>query len=125
MITCRIQSHTTGGSRRGGARRGGGAERGGTWSGAKQGGMGRVGSPRRQPSRLRKASKTAVLDDPSEARTNEILCKPNRGTQRVVGERFIRGTRSALRSWLLTSGRRLFVSANPFLARHVREMYLQ
>ena len=37
------------------------------------------------------ASKTRCLNDSPEARTNEILCKPNAGTKSPVDERFIRG----------------------------------
>ena len=40
----------------------------------------------------------------SGARANEILCKADQGRQRAVDDRFISGTTSALRSWLLTSG---------------------
>ena len=66
--------HTTGGSGRGETRHGwagrGGAGRGG--SGRRQ-----VCSPSRQLSHLPSwESKTTVLDDFSETRTNEILCKP-------------------------------------------------
>ena len=62
--------HTTGRAGRGG--------------GAEQGGVGRrqVGAPRKQPASLpAKSPKTAVRDLSSEARTNEILCKPSRGTR--------------------------------------------
>ena len=63
----------------GGARRGGGAERG--WAG-------QVGSPWRQPSlmlsRASRASRTSVLTTYSEARKNEIPCKPNGETRQPV-----------------------------------------
>ena len=64
--------HTTGGAGRDGAGRSG-------VGGAGQGGLGRrrVCSLWRQPTLLlSRESKTTVLDDSSEARTNEILCKP-------------------------------------------------
>ena len=63
--------HTTGGSSgRRTTRQRGGAEPGRT-------GRRRIGSPRRQLSLvLSKASSTPVLNDSSEARTSEILCKP-------------------------------------------------
>ena len=104
--------HTTGGSRRG-AGRGGGA------------GSGKIGyrqnnPPRRQGSPVpSKASRTYCLNVSSEARTNEILCKPNAGTKSAVDQRpitgssavyprFIRGLsarREALfLSWLLNGG---------------------
>ena len=95
--------HTAGGSGRG-ARRGGGAVLGRT-------GCQQNGSPRRQASPvLSKASQTRRLNDPPEARTSEILFKPM-GEQNpwlttsssAVYPRFISGTASALRSWLLTS----------------------
>ena len=64
----------------------------------------RVGSPRRQPSlllsRASRASKTTVLNDSPEARTNEILCK----LIEEHNEPLFRWTRAALRSWLLTNG---------------------
>ena len=72
----------------------------------------RVRSLRRQPSplpsRTSRASKTTVMDVSSKARTNEILCKPEKehNEQLIRGlfavySRFIRGTMAALRSWLL------------------------
>ena len=73
----------------------GGAGRGGSGrGGAGQGGKGRrrVGAPRKQPSILpSREPKTTLLDISSEARTNEILCKPNRGTQRAVDDRLTSG----------------------------------
>ena len=98
--------HTTGASGRS-ARRGGGA------------GSGRTGrqqncSPRKQATLVpSKASKTRLLVSP-EARTSEILCKPNAGTKPAVDERFNRRTRSALCSWLLTSGSTPFCLCKPF-----------
>ena len=93
------------GSGRTAGRRGGGA------------GSGRTGrrqniSPRRQASLVpSKASKTRRLNVSPEARTSEFRCKPmeehnDRLTSGLcpVYVRFITGTRSALRSWLLTSG---------------------
>ena len=60
-----------------------------------------------------------------EARTSEILCKPNAGTKSPVDEQFIRGL-TAGREAVFVPGcrpvdRRLFVSVNPFHARRVRE----
>ena len=106
--------HTTGGSGRG-ARRGGGA------------GSGRIGCQQNCPPRRRaslappKASKTRRLNIPPEARTSEILFKPmgeqnprlTRGLSPGRGALFLPGC------W--TVDRRLFVSANPFHAKHVRE----
>ena len=96
---------------RGGARRRTAARR----AGAAQGRMGRrrVGSPRKQPSLLpslpSRASKTTVLNVSSEARIKEILHKSMEQSSRLtrsvsaVDNRFTSGTKSALRSWLLTS----------------------
>ena len=103
--------HTTGGSGRG-ARRGGGAGPGRT-------GRRQNSSPRRQASLVpSKASKTRLLNVSPEARTSEILCKPNGGTKSAVDNavypRFITGTRSALRSWLPTSGPTPFCLCKPF-----------
>ena len=106
--------HTTGVSRRG-ARRGGGAGSGRTVCQQNC-------SPRGQyffvPS---KASKTRRLNVSPEARTSEILCKPmeeqnprlTTGSSPVY-QRFITGTRSALFSWLLTSGPTPFCLCKPF-----------
>ena len=106
--------HTTGGSGRG-ARRGGRV------------GSGRVGcqqnfSHRKHKSLvLSKGSKKRRLSVSPEARTNEILCKQmeernerlTRGLS-AVDKLFIRGTRSALCSWLLTSGPTPFCLCKPF-----------
>ena len=60
-------------------------------------GSGRIGcqqnwSPRRQASLVpSRASKTRRLNVFPEARTSEILCKPNAGTKSAVDPRFIRG----------------------------------
>ena len=81
--------------------------RGGAGSGRT--GRRRIGSPRRQPSLApSKASYRPVLNNSSEARTSEILCKPMEEqkphlTSTALDQRFIRGTTSALRSWLLTN----------------------
>ena len=96
--------HITGGSGRS-ARRSGRA------------GSGKIGcqqnsSPRKQKSSvLSKASKKRRFNVSPEARTSEILCKPTEEqNQRLtrglspVHQRFIGGTRSALCSWLPTSG---------------------
>ena len=94
-------------------------------------GSGRTGcqqncSPRRQgPPVPPKASNSRRLDVSPEARTSEILCKPNAGTKSPVDDRFIRCL-SPRREALFLSGcwpvdRRLFVSVNLFHARHVRE----
>ena len=96
--------HTTGGSGRG-AWRSGGA------------GSGRTGCqqncpPRRQASPVPpKASKTRRLNISPETRTSEIPCKPmEEQNPRLTRDsspvypRFINRTRSALCSWLLTSG---------------------
>ena len=106
--------HTTGGSGRG-ARRSGRA------------GSGRIGcqqnySPRKQRSLVpSKASKKRRFNVSPEAQTNEILCKPTeKQNQRLttssspVYPRFISGTRSALSSWLLTSGTTPFCLCKPF-----------
>ena len=74
----------------------------------------RVDSPRRQPCPVPpmafRASRTTVLNIPPEARTNEIACKSieehnERLTRKLPADypKFIRGTKTALRSWLLTS----------------------
>ena len=106
--------HTTGGSGRG-ARRSGRA------------GSGKIGcqqnySPRKQKSTVpSKASKKRRFNVSPEARTSEILCKPteeqnDRLTSGLspVYHRFISGTRSALCSWLLTSGPTPFCLCKPF-----------
>ena len=101
------RGHTTGGSGRG-ARRGGGAGSGST-------GCQQSCSSRKQASLVpSKASKTRRLNDFPEARTSEILCKPNAGTKSPVDNRFVTGTRSALRCWLLTSGPTPFCLCEPF-----------
>ena len=96
--------HTTGGSGRRGARRGSAA-------GPGRKGRRHVGWPRSKPSlQPARVSWTTVLNIPLQARTKEILCKPmeeqnprlTRGSSAVY-PRFISGTASALRSWLLTS----------------------
>ena len=113
--------HTTGGSGRS-ARRSGRA------------GSGKIGcqqnySPRKQKSTVpSKASKKRRFNVSPEARTSEILCKPTEEqNQRLTRGlyRFISGL-SAGREALFVPGcrpveRRLFVSVNPFHARHVRE----
>ena len=73
------------------------------------------------------------LDLPVKARTREIPCKPNVGTRNhrlttdlsVVHSRFISRTRSALRSWMLTSRPMPFCFCKPFSSQgcpgiHVR-----
>ena len=111
--------HTTGGSGRG-ARWGGGA------------GSGRIGcqqnclSMRQASLVLSKASKTRRLNVSPEPRTSEILCKPKkeqnpRLTSSPVQQRFNRGTRSALRSWLLTSAPTHFCLCKPFSCKRGRE----
>ena len=100
------------------------------WSGARRGGgagLGRTGrrqnsSPRRQASLLpSKASETRRLKVSPEERTSEILCKPmeehnDRLTSglRPVYVRFITRTKSALCSWLLTSGPSPLCLCKPF-----------
>ena len=65
----------------------------------------RVDALRRKPSVLpSRVPKTTVLNVSLEARTNEILCKPDRGTQRAVDYRLITETASALRSRLQING---------------------
>ena len=72
---------------------------------ARPGRAGRGGAPmRRLFMSTFRAPNTTVLDASPEAQTKEILCKPDQGTQRPVDERFISGTRSILRSWMLTNG---------------------
>ena len=103
--------HTTGGSGRS-ARRSGRA------------GSGKIGcqqnySPRKQKSTVpSKASKKRRFNVSPEARTSEILCKPTEEqNQRLtipVYQRFISGTRSALCSWLPTSGTTPFCLCKPF-----------
>ena len=60
-----------------------------------------------------------------EARTNEILCKPNVGTKSAVDERLTSGLTAKREALFVLScwpvDRRLFVFVNPFHARHVRE----
>ena len=112
--------HTTGGSGRG-ARQGGGA------------GLGRTGrrqnsSPSNQASLAPvKAPKTSRPNASPEKRNSEILCKPmeehnNRLTRglRLVDVRFITGTRSSLRSWLLTSGPKTTCFCKPFSRKACR-----
>ena len=78
---------------------------------------------------LFKASKTRRFNVSREARTSEILCKPTEEpNQRLtsglsaVHQRFSSRARSALCSWLPTSGTTpFFVPVNPLHARHVRE----
>ena len=94
----------------------GGAEPGRT-------GRRRIGSPRRQLTLAPpKASSTPVLNDSSEARTSEILCKP----MEEQNPRLTSGS-SAGREALLVPGCslvdcRLFVSANPSHPKDVREL---
>ena len=57
-----------------------------------------------------RASKTTVLNDPWEARANEVLCKP----VEEHDNRLTRGTTAALRSWLLTSGPSPICLCKPF-----------
>ena len=105
-----------------GARRCGGARSGRT-------GYQQNCSPRRQTSLApSKMSKKRLLSVSPEVRTSETLCKPmeEQSSRLTTGSfpvysRFIRRTRSALSSWLLTSGPTIFVPVNPFHARHVRE----
>ena len=66
--------------------------------------------------------------DSQEARTSEILCKPTtEQNQRLtrclstVYHRFISGKRSVFVPCFRPVERRLFISINPFHARHVRE----
>ena len=87
--------HTTGGSRRGGARRGGRA-------GPGQTGRRRVCPPRKQATPLSpRASKTTVLNDPSEARTNEQAYLSNPKPGHITGG----SGRSARRSGRAGSGK--------------------
>ena len=106
--------HITGGSRRG-ARRGGGAKSGRSVCQQNC-------SPREQSFlALSRASKTRRLNVSPEARTSEILCKPmeeqnprlTTGSSAVY-QRFITGTRTALSSWLPTSGTTPFRLCKPF-----------
>ena len=106
--------HTTGGSRRG-ARRGGGA---GSSRTICQQNCPPSGQSFLVPS---KASKTRRLNVSPEARISKILCKPmeeqnprlTTGSSPVY-QRLITGTRSALSSWLLTSGPTPFCLCKPF-----------
>ena len=85
-----------GAARQGAAGRGGAMWDGGGWTRPR---LRRNDAPGRKPSILPpRAPKTTVMDDSSEARTKEILCKPDRGAQRAVDERFISGTKNALLS---------------------------
>ena len=106
--------HITGGSQWG-ARRGDGAGSGRTVREQKC-------APREQSFfAFSKASRTRRLNVSPEAQTSEILCKPmeeqnprlTTGTSAVY-LRFITGTRSALCSWLPTSGTTLFCLCKPF-----------
>ena len=95
--------HTTGGSGRG-ARRSGRA-------GSRKIGCQQNCSPSRQASLVPpKASKTRRLNVSREARTSEILCKPTE----EPNQRFTSGARSALCSWLPTSGTTPFCLCKPF-----------
>ena len=115
--TCRIQNPDTPRAGRVG-RRTAGRLRGGPGRIRRR----RVCSRRTQPSLVpSRASKTTVLNSPSEARTSEILCKP-------MEEQSPRLTRSLSpgREALFVPGcwpmyQRLFVFVNPCHARHVRE----
>ena len=78
---------------------------------------------------LQGIEETTLLRFP-EARTSEILCKPteernHRLTRGLspVDPRFISEVRSALCSWLPTSGTTPFFVGNPFHARHIRENF--
>ena len=106
--------HTTGGSRQG-ARRGGGA-------GSSRTVCQQNCSPREQSFlALPKASKTRRRDVSRQERTSEILCKPmeeqnprlTTGSSAVY-QRFMTGTRSALSSWLPTSGTTPYCLCKPF-----------
>ena len=110
--------HTTGASGQG-ARRGGGAGPGRT-------GRRQNSSPRRQASLAPpKASKKRFPNVSPEARTSKILCKPNAGTKSPVDKRFVSDLSPGRETLFVPGcrpvGRRLFVSVNPFHARHVRE----
>ena len=106
--------HTTGGSDRS-ARRSGRA-------GSAKIGCQQNYSPRKQKPTVRsKASKKRRFNVSPEARTSEILCKPTEEqNQRLTRglspayHRFISGTRSALCSWLPTSGTAPFCLCKPF-----------
>ena len=114
------------------ARRGGGAKQSRAWQG--RAGRGRTGrgearrddAPRGQSSiSISRAPKTPVLDDPSEARTNKILCKTNRRTLRAFDTRLCvvyprddgRSSFRAADQWTDV----FFVFVNLFHARHVQE----
>ena len=89
----------------------------------------RPGSPRRQPSILfSRRSKKALLGAFQEVRTRETLCKSvEKQKPRLtidlseVDTQFFRGTKCALRSWPRPVYRCLFIFANLFYTRHVRE----
>lgn len=97
-----------GGARLGGAVRGGAGQR-------------QFGAPRRQLTILpSSAPKTTVLNIHSEARNNEILCKPNGGTRRAVDKQFINRTTNTVRSWLWPMDRRLCCLCKPWSCRAYR-----
>ena len=119
--TCRIQNPDIPRAGRVGAP-GGAAGRGR----AGQGGRRQNNSPRRQASLVTpKASKTRLLNDPPEARTSKILCKPNAGTKSAIDKRFASGLSPGREARFLFGcrpvDRCLFVSVNLCHARHVRE----
>ena len=101
FLTCRIQNPDIPWAGRVGAAHGGAAGRGRA---------GQDGTPTDRFAqettvpRTPKASNTPVLNVSSEARTKEILCKSMGEQKPHSDQRFIHGTKHALRSWLLTSG---------------------
>ena len=76
---------------------------------------------------LSKASKKRRLNDPPEARTGKILCKPTKEqNQRLITGLSAVYSRDEERSFFLgcrTVEQRLFVSVIPFYATHVRECF--
>ena len=78
----------------------------------------RVGPPRKQPSSLPSkpstASQTSVLNVFSEARTNDISCKPMGDINGRLTHGFSAGRKTALRSWLLTNGPTPMCLCKPF-----------
>ena len=65
--------------------------------------------------------KNTVLNVSSEARSNEILCKP----MEEQNQRLITGTKSALRSWLLIDVPTLICPCKPFLCKACPEITSQ
>ena len=89
-VTCRIQNPDIPRAGRGGAGHGGTGRHGDGWRGEGRERGGAV-CPGHDLSCSTSEWKTTVLDDSAKARTNQIPCKPNQGTRRLVDARLIAG----------------------------------